>query len=170
MKMRIGRLMAGAGAAALVAGVSGVLQQDVQAATATADLSVSAMVVSNCTISAGTVAFGNYDPVGANATTDLDANGTVTVQCTRGTSAAVGLDPGDHFSGTRRMSDGGTEFLTYELYSDAPGGTVWTNAATVAYVAPNRSPQDLTVYGRVPGAQDAAAGSYSDTVVATITF
>lgn len=168
MRTRMGRLIAGAGMAAVVGAVGGAMQ--LQAATDTANLAVTAAVVSNCTITAGSVAFGNYDPVGANDTTDLDATGTVSVRCTKGTNATVGLDNGLNYSGTRRMSGGAGEFLGYELYSDAPGGTVWTDAATVAYVAPNRSPQDLTVYGRVPSAQDAAAGNYADTVVATITF
>lgn len=170
MKTRMGRLIAGAGAAAILAALNGMVPQDVHAAADTANLAITAAVISNCTITAGSVAFGNYDPVDANDTTDLDATGTVTVRCTKGTSATVGLGNGLNHNGTRRMSDGGGEFLNYELYSDAPGGTVWTDAATVAYAAADRSPEDLTVYGRVPSAQDAAAGSYSDTVVATITF
>jgi spore coat protein U domain-containing protein, fimbrial subunit CupE1/2/3/6 len=170
MKTRMGRLTAGMAAAGLMAGVAGMVQPSVEAATATSNLAVTAAVVQNCTITAGTVAFGNYDPVGTNNVNPLNANGTVTVRCTRGSNATIGLGNGLNFSGGRRMSDGGTNYLSYGLYSDSPGGTAWTDAATVAYNALNFSPQNLTVYGQVSAGQDVAVGNYSDTVVATITF
>ena len=165
-----GRLITGAGVAALVAGIGSALSTNIEAATATANLSVTAAVVANCTISAGTVAFGTYDPVAANDSTPLDATGTVTVRCTRNTSSMVGLGPGAHFSGGRRMNDGATEYLSYELYSDPARTSVWDETNRVAYVAPNRSPQDLTVYGQVPAGQDVGVGNYADSVVAEIEF
>ena len=39
----------------------------------------------------------------------------------------------------------------------------------LAYTGTGAS-QDLTVYGTLPGGQNVPVGSYSDTVVATITF
>ena len=50
-------------------------------------------VVKNCTITTAPVAFGNYDSVAANATAPLDGLGTVTVACTKGAAAKVGLEP-----------------------------------------------------------------------------
>jgi spore coat protein U-like protein len=35
---------------------------------------------------------------------------------------------------------------------------------------PSKTARNFTVYGRVPSNQDVAAGSYSDTVVATVNF
>ena len=58
MEKRIGRLIAGAGVAALVAGFVGLAQSTVNAATATSSFAVSASVTANFTISAGTLAFG----------------------------------------------------------------------------------------------------------------
>lgn len=170
MKMRTRRLMTGAGVAALVAGMVAAQPATVEADVASANLSVSAAVAANCTISAGSLLFGTYDPIGANDTNPLNAEATVTVRCTKNTSAQVGLDNGENFSGGRRMIAGASQFLSYELYSDSTRNTVWNMANRVNYVAPNRSPQDLTVYGQVPAGQDVEVGNYSDTVIAEIEF
>ena len=97
--------------------------------------------------------FGAYDPVAANATAPLDGIGTVTVTCTKGAAAKVGLNPGSNAQGTtRRMSQGAAAYLTYELYKDASHATVWGDTIDTALdipAAPNRNPRDFTVYGRV---------------------
>ena len=86
----------------------------------------------------------------------------------RGVTAQVGLGNGSNYSGGRRMQAGATgNYLNYELYSNAGRTTVWDNASNrVAYTAASKAAQTLTIYGRVAGGQDAAAGSYTDTVVA----
>ena len=118
--------------------------------------------------------FGNYDPVTANATAPLDGIGTVTVTCTKGAPAKVGLNTGGNAQGTtRRMSQGAAEYLTYELYKEASHTTVWGDTADTALdlvAAPSRDPRTFTVYGRVAAAQDATVGNYTDTVVATVNF
>jgi len=162
------------GAAAGLAMVAAVLSTPVAAASATANLGVSATVTNNCTISTAALAFGSYDPVVANAATNLDGTGTVSVACTKGTTATVGLGLGANASGsTRRMTDGGGNFLTYELYQDASHSTVWGNAGAGLLspaAAPSKTARNFTVYGQVVSNQDVTAGSYSDTVVATVNF
>ena len=74
MKTGLSRLVAGAGVAALVAGIAVYSQSNVEAATATSSFTVSASVTANCTISAGALAFGPYDPVVTNASADLDVD------------------------------------------------------------------------------------------------
>ena len=174
MTTRIGRLMAGAGIAALVAGFAGYQSATLEAATTqTASFNISANVAANCTIVAGNLGFASYDPVVANATNPLDQTSTITVACTKGTSATVSLDLGTHVSGsTRRMQNGttATEFLTYELYTTAAHSVVWNTTNTVGYSAASKASSNLTVHGSVGGGQDVATGNYSDTIVATITF
>ena len=63
---------------------------------------VSANVIKNCTISTAPLNFGAYDPVAANATTPLDGIGTITVTCTKGAVAKVGLNAGGNAQGTTR--------------------------------------------------------------------
>ena len=144
-----------------------------QAAQATANLTVSATVIHNCVISTAAVAFGNYDPVGANAAADLDGTGTVTISCTKGSTATIGLGLGSNASGAiRRMTDGSGNFLTYELYQEVGHSTVWNEGAGLLSpaAAPSKAARDFTVYGAVTSNQDITAGSYTDTVVATVNF
>jgi spore coat protein U-like protein len=144
------------------------------AATATANLGVSATVTNNCTISTVALAFGSYDPVVANASTNLDGTGTVVVACTKGSTATIGLGLGSNASASvRRMTDGSSNYLTYELYQDTSRSTVWGNAGAgllSPVAAPSKAARNFTVYGRVTSNQDVPAGSYNDTVVATVNF
>ena len=84
-----------------------------QTSRRSASLTVSATVSKNCTISTAPVTFGAYDSVTANATAPLDGIGTVTVTCTKGAAAKVGLNAGGNAQGTtRRMAGTATEYLT----------------------------------------------------------
>jgi spore coat protein U-like protein len=145
-----------------------------RAGTATNNLTVTATVLGACTINPATLAFGNYDPT---AGAPLDVNGTITVNCTQGSSYWIGLGNGLNFGGgTRRMSGGVTEVLAYELYRDAGRTLAWDNTngalpnSTANTVAAGFSPYDHTVYGRIPVNQPVSTGAYSDTVVMTVNF
>jgi spore coat protein U-like protein len=162
-------LIVAAGIAALP-----ILYATLDAQSATASMTVSASVSKNCTITTSPVNFGGYDPVAANATTPLDGTGTLTVACTKGAVAKIGLNAGSNAQGTtRRMSQSASAFLTYEIYSDAAHTVVWGNGTTDSLdipAAPNKNPRNYTAYGRVASAQDATVGAYTDTVVATVNF
>jgi spore coat protein U-like protein len=172
--MKHGRWILGAATVAALAVGALVATRPVSAATATANLSATASVANNCTISTGTVDFGSYDPIVAHASGNLDANGTVTITCTKGAMTTIGLNLGANASGsTRRMTDGSSNYMTYELYQEVGRTTVWGNSGgglLTPAAAPSSAPHAYTVYGRVTAAQDVPAGSYSDTVVATVTF
>jgi spore coat protein U-like protein len=144
-----------------------------EAAIATANLAVSASVANNCTISTAALGFGSYDPVSAHAATPLDGSGTVTIACTKGANTTISLDLGGNASGSqRRLKDGGTNFLSYDLFQDAGRTTVWGTGGDVLTppAAPSKAPRNYSVYGRVPANQDVPAGNYTDTVVATVNF
>ena len=146
----------------------------VVAGSATANLSVSASVSANCTISTAAVAFPAYDPIVTNASVNDDGTGSVTITCTKGTAATIGLGLGANVSGSQmRMKDAATDYLNYALYQDSGRATVWgtSGAGLLSPVAaPDKNPRTFTVYGRIPSAQDVPAGSYTDTVVATVNF
>src|SRR5688572_30582421 len=169
MRVAVPGIAAGAVLGALMTAPTAAL-----AATATANLSVTATVINNCVISTAAVAFGNYDPVGANAAADLDATGTVTIACTKGSTATIGLGLGSNASGAvRRMTDGSGNFLTYELYQEVAETTVWGTAGGALLspaAAASKAARNFTVYGEVAANQDITAGSYTDTVVATVNF
>jgi spore coat protein U-like protein len=142
------------------------------AQTATNNLTVTATVQAACSVDAGALAFGTYNP---NAV--LDQNTTFTVRCTQGASFWVGLGPGLNGAATRQMSDG-TNFLGYELYRsalDRTSGTVWDNAdpgvaSHVTASTAGYAPYTVDLYGRIPAGQWVPAGSYTDTVVMTVNF
>ena len=75
--------------------------------------------------------------------------------------------------GSRRMSSG-TDFLNYALYKDAARTQVWgtgmTGGTTLTYNSASKASTAVTVYGKVPQAQDVTVGSYADVVVATINY
>jgi spore coat protein U-like protein len=149
------------------------LAADNAAAQTTANLAVSATVANNCTIGTAPLNFGSYDPIGAHAASPLDGTGTVTIACTKGAAATIGLGLGSNASGSVRRMSNGTEFLTYELYKEAARTNVWANAGADLFsagAAPSKAPRNFTVYGRVAGNQDVASGTYNDTVVATVNF
>jgi spore coat protein U-like protein len=151
---------------------------DGHATDASAALSVTATVTTNCSISTSPVAFGDYNAIAA---TDVDATGTVTVQCTNGTSATVKLGQGGNAdtgstdaAPLRRMRRGATtDYLSYSLFSDSSRTSTWgnTTGTGVAHSGDGTS-TGISVYGRIPGTQaiNVQAGSYSDSVTATITF
>ncbi len=163
-------ILAGAAAAGAVCVTS--VRSD--AASASASLSVSASVANNCTISTAALAFGAYDPVVANAASNLDSTGTVTITCTKGAASTIGLNLGSNASGsTRRLTDGSSNYLTYEMYQDSGRTTVWGNSGAALLTpaaAPSKTARNFTVYGRVTSNQDVPAGSYADTVTATVNF
>lgn len=175
MKNVSARLLTVAGATALILGVTSGTRA---ASPQNADLSVSATVEANCTITTTAVDFGSYDPIVDNLSTDAEAQGEVTVLCTDGASATVtlgqGVDPGPGSSDTtpaRRLKHGTSDYLTYALYSDSDHSIVWGNTAGTG-VSHNGSGMstDLHVYGVLAAGQNKPVGTYSDTVVATVTF
>jgi spore coat protein U-like protein len=147
------------------------------AAVATSNLPVSATVSASCTIDASSgVAFGTYDPIVTNASTDLTATGSLSTTCTNGFDATVTLGQGANADAgssdaapLRRMLSGTTDYLAYQLYTDAGHAAVWDNS-TGATATGTGAPVSTSVYGVVTAGQNVAVGSYADTVVATVAF
>lgn len=148
-------------------------------------LTAQTSVNANCTVSTTPVAFGAYDPIGVNQASNLNVSGSVTITCVKGTAPTVGLGLGANASGSiRRMKDATSgDFLTYELYKPPnttpgtacsyPGTTVWGTAGAnlfSATSAPNKNARSYNVCGTVPAGQDPSVGTYTDTVVATVSF
>jgi spore coat protein U-like protein len=147
-------------------------------AATTSHVAVSASVSNTCNIYDATLAFGTYDGLNTNAATNIDQTAALTYKCNNKTVPSIGLDTGanaaNHTTGTTRaMSDGASDFLGYELYTNTAHTTVWGNAIGSWFTqpaVPSNSLQTATIYGRIPSAQDAPTGSYTDSVLATINF
>lgn len=141
-------------------------------ATAQTDtFQVTASVTASCSVTGADLAFGVYDPVSA---TDVDGTISLDVVCTNGSAYDIGLDEGVGAGATvatRIMETvGGT--LNYSIYQNTQRTTVWGNTAGVDTVSDTGTgaTQNFTAYARLFALQNAAAGSYADTVTVTITF
>ena len=163
----------------IIVAASMLLAGGVWAATDTANLAVSATVVNVCAIGPGTLAFGSLGlGVNAGAGTlnpanhDADSGSTISIVCTNGASAAITAGPGANAVGSVRNMISGANVLAYELYTDTGRGTVLNASNSIAYTGTGAATTTQAIYGRITGAQLAAAkkGSYTDTVAMIITY
>lgn len=129
--------------------------------------------IDSCVLpSVESLSFGPYDPLlGA----PVDGTGSVTYYCTGAAETiTITIDRGASASFWPRhmTSAGGT--LDYNLYLDPARVTVWGDgsAGTGHYqeTAIVDLSQVLTIFGRIPGGQNARVGSYDDTLVITLSF
>lgn len=125
----------------------------------------------SCNISVTGVNFGSYNVFG---TSPVDSTGSVSFAC--GTSVrniTVTLSTGQSSTYNPRTMIKAGEALSYNLYRNAARTNIWGNGTSGTSQFSVGNPADnttLTIYGRIPAAQDVSAGSYADTVTATINF
>jgi spore coat protein U-like protein len=139
------------------------------AASALLVLLMTARAEAACTITTTSVAFGTYDVFTA---TNDDANGTVQISCTPRENIQVTLSRGSSATFNPRTLRSGTNILNYNLFRNAARTQIWGDGTggTSVFNGNNIRNRTLTIYGRVPALQDAAVGSYTDTIVATVIF
>jgi spore coat protein U-like protein len=150
------------------------------AATATATMTNTVTIANNCSIA--TIGFTTtYDPIVTNATANQDVTASVTTTCTPGAAPVITLGQGANANTgstdsvpLRRVSSGGgtPTYLSYSLFSDSGRTTIWGNTVATAPATVNSTgtATPLTIYARVPSGQTGIATTYTDTVVATVTF
>jgi spore coat protein U-like protein len=142
----------------------------------------SAAVTVNCTATAGPIAFPTYNPL--NATADA-ITGPIKVTCsgsgTGSTNVTVGVTLSAGLSGNfaNRTMLSGTNVLYYNIYwsttysqvmGDGTGGSFAGTAGPFTVTAGGTNYATGTMYGLVPARQNAAPGTYSDTIVVTVTY
>jgi spore coat protein U-like protein len=142
------------------------------AATTTANLTVNITITAGCTVTGATLNFGSSSVLASN----IDQTTTVGVTCTNAATYNVGMDKGANgASVTARQMKGGasnTEFVDYTLYRDSSRTLNWGNTVGTDTLSGTGtgSTQNITVYGRVPAQATGSAGSYTDTVLITVTY
>jgi spore coat protein U-like protein len=129
-----------------------------------------------CSVSASGVAFGTYNVFNA---APLDSTGTISFTCgilewLLNLPVSITLSTGQSNTYAVRTMRSGSEVLQYNLYLQ-PYTVIWGNKTQGTGAYETRGPDLLrtytvTVYGRVPAGQDVRAGTYTDTIVATINF
>jgi spore coat protein U-like protein len=126
-------------------------------------------VAPGCGISANPLNFGSYTGSVLQATTTLQ------VGCTGGDAYSVSLNAGSGSNATvttRKMMLG-TNTLNYLLYTSNTYATVWGDGTSGTSTVPGTGTgtvRSLTVYGQIPAGQSPPAGTYTDTIIATLTY
>jgi spore coat protein U-like protein len=123
-----------------------------------------------CNLSATPLNFGSIGVLQVN----VDIGTTVQANCTNTTPYIIALDQGTGVGATtttRKMTAGAIT-IDYSLYKNAARTLVWGNIAGTDTLAGTGSGFDqlYTVYGRVPPQPTPAPGTYSDTIVVTLTY
>lgn len=146
-------------------------------------VAATSQAATECIIQATTVAFGVY-----SSSSNKDSTGTVRVGCRMTSSPdddtitySVSLLAGGN-GGTianRRMSNG-TSNMSYQLYNNSGRTTVWgdglngtartSGSVNVGTTTSYKYSPYYTIYGRIPLGQSLSPGSYTDTVVISVTF
>jgi spore coat protein U-like protein len=129
------------------------------------------------------VAFGVYD---AAVATPTDATGSLSMRCTHEGGGAtrtvytIALSAGNSGSFAQRQLRSGTSILNYNLFNSATRTVVWGDGTQgsalvggALVVNPGRFVINEAVhpiYGRIPPLQPADTGTYSDTILVTVSF
>jgi len=145
-------------------------------------LTANFVVPSMCQLnSTSTVDFGNINDI-STTKRDYTAQGAVNSTCNYGTPYSIYLGDGNNriSGGFRRMINGNNEYIPYQLYKDSNYSMVWDATGGVTNVGGaggvsgtgTGSAQTTPVYGKIPQGTSIAStpGSYSDSVVVTVTY
>ncbi|TFW29386.1 spore coat U domain-containing protein [Duganella callida] len=139
----------------------------------TATFDVTLKIVTDCTIAATPLDFGQNQGVLATA---VNVNTTLSVTCTNTTPYNIGLNAGTGTGSTvasRVMSGTGanTSTVAFNLYQTA-GATNWgnTQGTDTKSATGTGTAQSHTVYGTVPAQATPQPDTYKSTITATVYF
>ncbi|HEX7381889.1 MAG TPA: spore coat U domain-containing protein [Nevskiaceae bacterium] len=152
---------------------SGLMVIPGHAATDTANMQVSIQITAACDIHSTAPQDINFGSVTLLDQVQ-DKTGTVSIKCTPGAPFKVGLSKGANGASadSRKMKSAAGDLVNYNLYldqghnitwADIGGGDQWNGTG-------DGTTQSHTVYARVPAQPSAKVGTYTDTVVATVSF
>lgn len=131
-------------------------------------------------VSTSNVAFGTITDIGTSLT-NHNATGAVVTKCNYGTAYTIYLGDGNNrISGGYRRMAYGSYLMPYQLYKDstysavwdATGGTTATGGSGGVTSTGTGANQTFVVYGQIPKGVTlpTVPGSYTDTVVVTVTY
>ena len=134
-----------------------------------------------CTVTATNLNFGSYDGLAQLA---VDSVGTIDVEC--GTTDKVGSDINYEISllgvsgpaNPRVLTQGASNTLDYNIYTDATYTTVWGDgnlgsawvSDSYIFTVQCCEIRSYTMYGRIFSGQNVSPGVFSDTVTVSVLF
>ena len=136
-------------------------------ATSSGVMSVSATVLSSCTLGVTPMAFGSYNPAAQSNTT-----ASITVTCSNGIGYSVGINEGVNggTTTTRLMGGTGSDKLAYSVWQDAAHTVNWDNSGSAIAGTGSGVAQVINAYGVVNSGQRVSPGAYGDTLTFTVTY
>ena len=146
------------------------------ASPATSSFGVSMDVESVCTIQAAPVDIVLDATKAGHATTDVTATTDLTLNCSKGAVAVIGLTPASTNSldgtGTLLGGDSGAEKVAYKLTSGSASGTDWgtTNTVSTAAFANYATSITTPIYLTVTDKADVTPGTYKDTINISVAY
>ncbi len=128
-----------------------------------------ATILKSCNVSASNLNFGSV----GDLNTAVTGQSALSLQCSRGTGYMVSLNGG--LSGatdpTARTMTMGSQAITYGLYQDSAYSIPWGTSGSAALGGTGTAAmQTLPVYGQVRVQATPAVGTYSDTVIVSVTY
>lgn len=152
-------------AAALAAAV--LLPSAAFAGTTTSSFKVTTTVNAACQLSPNDINLSNYDPT---STTALTGSATLSVTCTKGTTATLSFSSPNAVGQVLKMKGAArADLLAYGLYSDA-STTTSVIGANIQVTSTDGTTKSVQLYAKVGTGQLVYADGYSDTVTVTAAF
>ena len=140
-------------------------------------MEVTTLVGEACLVSiATTMSFDAYAPLTTHSGTALTKDSTIAAHCTLNTTATISLNVGlnpvsaeNTATPARRMSNGATGLLAYNLYRDPGHTTIWGAGPGngSAYTGTGIS-SDVLIFGKIGPGLVVPNGTYIDTVTVSI--
>jgi spore coat protein U-like protein len=130
-----------------------------------------------CSVATTPVSFGGYNVF---STSPLDSTGTITLSCSNPAqqpiqvTVSIGTGASGSFNPRQMQLASGSDRMNYYLFLDPSHTIIWgdgTGGTSTFTSTIIRNPNlTATVYGRVPAQQNLSGGSYSDTLLVTVTW
>lgn len=169
----------------LFAGASLLLAVQAQAATVTGKIDASLILISSCQVNGSTATtgvnfgalnFGTQNALFTEAGAQVLGSGTnaMSILCSRGAVPVIklgtGANDGLSTGGTRALTDGSSNYVPYDFYTDSAHTTLVPINGTITLPTSTGVAQTVNLYGRAVGKAGLPPGTYSDTVAVELSF
>ena len=148
----------------------------VGAAGSTGSFGVAATFTTQCTVSATDINFGDALP--SPVASPISGQANLTATCSAGTAYKIGLGVGMGpnllgCAGPRKLTLG-SNTVEYNLFTNSGHTIVWGSGDPscngVVTGTGDGTPQTIPVFGLIPSGQTPLAGTYTDRIVATVSW
>ena len=137
--------------------------------SATSNFQSSATLSSSCQVSVDPLSFGTIIP----SATDTLVSTTMTLTCSKGLVATVGMSGGNSFTSYERYMKGNLgndDKLLYNVYYESNTESESWSMTNYYDMSANGTPQPITIYGKVNSSQYVKPDTYTDNLTVMIDY